>query len=187
MYKRQSKVSAMHPTYERTPNVQAPGCRCRDGAGSLDRMDTENRVVSATREIAAPADRIFELIADPTLQPRWDGNDNLDGIVRGERVRAVGEIFSMRTMKGKVRDNLVVDFEEGRRIAWRPGAEGGEPAGHEWRWELEPVDEGRTSVTHTYDWTDLTDESRMAKARSTGEANLRASLDRLADAAQGSA
>ena len=85
-------------------------------------MDTENRVVSATRDVAAPADRIFELIADPTLQPRWDGNDNLDEIVRGERVRAVGEIFSMRTMKGKVRDNLVVDFEEGRRIAWRPGA-----------------------------------------------------------------
>ena len=147
-------------------------------------MDTENRVVSATREIAAPADRIFELIADPTLQPRWDGNDNLDEIVRGERVRAVGEIFSMRTMKGKVRDNLVVDFEEGRRIAWRPGAEGGEPAGHEWRWELEPVDEGRTAVTHTYDWADLTDESRFQRARWTTSERLMASIDRLAEIAE---
>jgi len=35
------------------------------------------RVVSAHREIAADAGRIFELIADPTQQPRWGGNDNL--------------------------------------------------------------------------------------------------------------
>jgi uncharacterized protein YndB with AHSA1/START domain len=35
------------------------------------------RVVSATRELAAGAGQIFELIADPAEQPRWDGNDNL--------------------------------------------------------------------------------------------------------------
>ena len=143
-------------------------------------MDTESRVVSATREVAAPADRIFELIADPTEQPRWDGNDNLDEVVRGERVRAVGDVFSMRTTKGKVRDNRVVDFQEGRRIAWRPGSEGGEPAGHDWRWELEPVDDARTRVTHTYDWTELTDESRFERARWTTADRLMASIDRLA-------
>jgi uncharacterized protein YndB with AHSA1/START domain len=37
------------------------------------------RVVSASREIAAGPGRIFELIADPAQQPRWDGNDNLAG------------------------------------------------------------------------------------------------------------
>jgi len=50
-------------------------------AGCLDgRMTTEQeapRVVSASREIAAGPGRIFELIADPARQPRWDGNDNL--------------------------------------------------------------------------------------------------------------
>jgi len=35
------------------------------------------RVVSASREIAAGPERIFELIADPAAQPSWDGNDNL--------------------------------------------------------------------------------------------------------------
>jgi uncharacterized protein YndB with AHSA1/START domain len=35
------------------------------------------RAVSASREIAAGPGRIFELIADPAQQPRWDGNDNL--------------------------------------------------------------------------------------------------------------
>jgi len=34
-------------------------------------------VVSASREIAAGAGRIFELIADPAQHPRWDGNENL--------------------------------------------------------------------------------------------------------------
>ena len=142
--------------------------------------DDTMRVVSASRDIAASAERIFELIADPAQQPRWDGNDNLDEVVRGERVRAVGDVFSMRATKGKVRDNRVVDFQEGRRIAWRPGSEGGEPAGHEWRWELEPVDDARTRVTHTYDWTELTDESRFERARWTTADRLMASIDRLA-------
>ncbi|WP_298752167.1 SRPBCC family protein [uncultured Serinicoccus sp.] len=140
----------------------------------------EQRVVSATREIDAPADVVFELIADPARQPEWDGNDNLAEIVRGGRVRAVGDVFSMRTTNDKVRDNHVVAFEEGRRIAWRPASEGQDPAGHEWVWEVEPLDEDRCRVTHTYDWTGLTDESRMARARSTSADMLRASLDRLA-------
>ncbi|WP_298890019.1 SRPBCC family protein [uncultured Serinicoccus sp.] len=144
---------------------------------------TEQRVVSATREIEAPAEVVFELIADPARQPEWDGNDNLAEIVRGERVRAVGDVFSMRTTNDKVRDNHVVTFEEGRLIAWRPASEGQEPAGHEWVWEVEPLGEGRSRVTHTYDWTGLTDESRVARARSTTADMLHASLDRLAEVA----
>ena len=147
-------------------------------------METENRVVSATRDIAAPAETVFELIADPRRQPEWDGNDNLVEVIAGDRVRAAGEVFAMRTTKGNHRDNLVTDFEEGRRIAWRPGNAGEAPAGHEWRWEIEPVDERTSRVTHTYDWTELTDEARMPRARATGEPQLRASLDRLADLAE---
>ncbi len=48
------------------------------------------RVVSASREIAAGADQIFELIADPSQQPRWDGNDNLGEAEPGQRVRSSG-------------------------------------------------------------------------------------------------
>ena len=104
-------------------------------------METENRVVSATRTIAAPAETVFELIADPRRQPEWDGNDNLVEVITGDRIRAAGEVFAMRTTKGNHRDNLVTGFEEGRRIAWRPGNAGEAPAGHEWRWEVEPVDD----------------------------------------------
>jgi uncharacterized protein YndB with AHSA1/START domain len=142
------------------------------------------RVVTATRVIAAGAEQIFELIADPAQQPRWDGNDNLAEAPAGQRVRATGAAFEMRTIQGNVRENHVVEFDEGRRIAWLPAEPGKAPPGHLWRWELDPLDEGRTRVTHTYDWSNLTDEKRFARARATPADKLQASLDRLADLAE---
>ena len=41
-------------------------------------------------------------------------------------------------------------------------------------------------VTCTYDWTRLTDEKRLPRARATTAGKLRASLDRLAALAEGS-
>lgn len=143
-----------------------------------------SRVVSASREIAASAERIFELIADPTQQPRWDGNDNLAEAPDGQRVRALGEVFAMTTTKGNVRENHVVEFDEGRRIAWRPAEPGQEPPGHLWRWELEAIDSSRTRVTHTYDWTPLTDGKRLPRARVTTATKLKASIDKLATLAE---
>jgi uncharacterized protein YndB with AHSA1/START domain len=150
---------------------------------------TEVRVLSASREIAAGAETIFELIADPARQPSWDGNDNLGAAAAGQRVRGVDEVFAMTLTSGSVRDNRVTEFEDGRLIAWMPGDPGEEPAGHVWRWELEPLAESRTLVTQTYDWTALSPESpepRLQRARSMTTDNLRASLDRLAALAEAS-
>ena len=85
-----------------------------------------------------------------------------------------------------MRENHVVEFEEGRRVAWtrlipaahRPDTCGGgswtRSTGHE------------RSVTHTYDWSRLTDEKRLPRARATTAEKLRASLDRLAALVEGS-
>ena len=140
-------------------------------------------MVSYERVIAAPPEQIFALIAEPAAQPRWDGNDNLRAAVDGQRVRAVGDVFVMTLTMGSERENHVVEFEEGRRIAWRPADPGQPPAGHLWRWELEPLDDGRTLVRHTYDWSELTDPKRFERARATTADRLRASVDRLADLA----
>lgn len=153
----------------------------REVDSKMPGSEDASRVVSASREIAASAGQIFELIADPAQQPRWDGNDNLAEAPPGQRVRAVGDVFSMTTTKGNVRENHVVEFDEGRLIAWRPAEPDHEPPGHLWRWSLEPVDSSRTRVTHTYDWTELTDEARLPRARATTAEWLQASLDRLAD------
>jgi uncharacterized protein YndB with AHSA1/START domain/catechol 2,3-dioxygenase-like lactoylglutathione lyase family enzyme len=138
------------------------------------------RTVEASRVVAAPADVVFALVADPAQQPGWDGNDNLGSAAVGQRVRGVGDVFTMTLVRGAVRENHVVEFDEGRLIAWRPAEPGGVPPGHLWRWELEPLTDGRTRVTHTYDWTELEDEQRLAKASATTTAMLKASLDRLA-------
>jgi uncharacterized protein YndB with AHSA1/START domain len=149
----------------------------------MDDMTTQQqapRVASTSREIAAGPERIFGLIADPAQQPRWDGNDNLAEAPAGQRVRRAGDVFTMALTTGSVRENHVTEFEEGRRIAWKPAEVGQEPPGHLWRWELEPVGASRTRVTHTYDWTRLTDEKRFPRALATTADKLRASLDRLA-------
>lgn len=145
---------------------------------------TEPRVVKASRVIAAPAEIIFEQIADPAKQPAWDGNDNLGQAPGGQRVRATGEVFSMALTSGAIRENHVVEFEEGRRIAWKPAEQGKPPIGQLWRWELEPAGAG-TRVTHTYDWSELQDETRLDRARRTKAENLLASIDRLAGLVEG--
>jgi uncharacterized protein YndB with AHSA1/START domain len=142
------------------------------------------QVVSASGDIAASANRIFEFIADPAQQPLWDGNDNLAEAQPGQRVRSQGDVFTMTLKNGWVRENHIVEFEEGRRIAWLPSESGKQPPGHLWRWELEPLGEARTRVTHTYDWSRLTDENRLIRARSTTSERLQASIDRLAEVAE---
>src|SRR5215467_14922850 len=156
---------------------------CLDGA--MTTGQETSRVVSASREMAAGPARIFELIADPAQQPRWDGNDNLAEAPAGQRVRRTGDVFTMTLIRGGVRENHVVEFDEGRLIAWMPAEAGKEPPGHLWRWELEPVTASRTRVTHTYDWTRLSDEKRLPRARATTAGKLQASLDRLAALAEG--
>ena len=162
--------------------LDGPAGRWLDG-----RMTTgqeQPRVVSVSREIAAGPGPIFELIADPAQQPRWDGNDNLAEAAAGQRVRRAGDVFRMTLTQGQVRENHVVEFDEGRLIAWTPAEPGQEPPGHLWRWELEPAGASRTRVTSTYDWTRLTDETRLPRARATTVERLRASLDLLAALAE---
>lgn len=146
---------------------------------------TATRVVTAARDVAAPIAVIFELIADPAQQPRWDGNANLAEAAAGQRVRDVGDVFIMTlTRDGAIRENHIVEFEEGRLIAWRPSEVGRKPPGHLWRWQLEPLDATRTRVTHTYDWTELTDRKRLKRAQATTPEKLLASITRLAAIAE---
>ena len=115
-------------------------------------------IVSATRMISASAEKIFDLIADPSIQPSWDGNNNLASAAPGQRVHQVGDVFKTTLTNGAVRENHVVEFIEGSKIAWRPAEPGKQPPGHLWRWELSEINPTLTSVTHTYDWTSLTDQ-----------------------------
>src|ERR1700739_4346336 len=130
--------------------------------------DTETkRIVSGPRAISASAERIFELTAERSSQPSWDGNNNLASSAPGQRVHQVGDVFKTTLTNGAVRENHVVEFIEGAKIAWLPAEPRKQPPGHLWRWELNPINATLTSVTHTYYWTALPAQSRLVRARST--------------------
>ena len=145
---------------------------------------TEQRIISAEREVALPAAEIFKLIADPVRHPQFDGNDNLAHADQGQRIARVGQTFTMELTSGQRRVNEVVEFEEGRLVAWKSAPVGEDPPGHLWRWELEPIDNVTTLVRHTYDWSELTDESRFERARENTEEALDRSITKLAELAE---
>ncbi len=110
-------------------------------------MPTDD-IVRAERVIDAPADAIFDVIADPTKHALIDGSGTVQG-ARGEPTRlALGSTFgmSMRNRFNYRTKPTVVEFEENRLIAWR------NTGGPIWRYELFPV-EGGTRVVETYDLT----------------------------------
>lgn len=136
-----------------------------------------DRQVSRSRSVAAPPDAVFELLADPSKHAEIDGS----GTVRATKAPAgtrltLGSKFGMSMRLGVPYGitNVVVEFEEGRRITWRHFG------GHRWRWELEPV-AGGTLVTETFDWSTARSpvalEIMRVPARNTKA--IEATLDRL--------
>ena len=95
-----------------------------------------------------PPERVFALLADPSAHARIDGSGTVKGSLTGPERLSLGARFGMRMHWGVpyVMQNEVVEFEEGRRIAWRHVGH------HVWRWVLEPVD-GGTRVTEEFDWS----------------------------------
>ena len=107
-----------------------------------------SRSVSRSVVVPAPAEEVFALLADPRRHPEIDGSGSVRGVLKAPDRLSEGATFGMRMRVGVpyVIQNTVVEFEEGRRIAWRHFGR------HVWRYELEPVD-GGTRVTETFDWS----------------------------------
>lgn len=108
-----------------------------------------DKVVSRETVVPSPPGAIFDLLADPRRHCEIDGS----GSVRRSEIDAperlsLGARFGMkmRIVVPYRITNEVVEFEEGRRIAWRHFG------GHVWRYILEPV-AGGTKVTEQFDWT----------------------------------
>ena len=108
-----------------------------------------SKVVSRTREIKAPAQTIFDLLADPRRHHEIDGSGSVQAAQMNAPDRlSLGAKFGMNMKIGLPYriTNTVVEFEEGRQIGWRHFG------GHVWRYILEPTETG-TIVTEQFDWT----------------------------------
>jgi uncharacterized protein YndB with AHSA1/START domain len=119
-------------------------------------MTDTNDAVSVERVIAAPAERIFGLLADPVRHHDIDGSGTVrDAKERGERLQ-LGSKFGMNMHLG-VNYSMVseiIEFDDGKRIAWQTGPgkdwQRGLFGGRIWRYELEPAGDG-TLVRETWD------------------------------------
>jgi len=104
-------------------------------------------VVAVERIIAADSGTIFDVLADPAQHSLIDGSGTVRRAQDDSPARlALGTEFGMSMKAGapyKV-TNRVVEFDEGRLIAWRHFA------GHRWRYTLSPA-AGGTHVREEWD------------------------------------
>ena len=141
--------------------------------------------VSTERFVPAPPERVFELLADPRRHREIDGSGTVrDADVDGPQRLSLGAVFGMHMKAGAPyrMTNTVVEFEEGRRIAWQPRPTNRVAAlaigGRIWRYELEPV-EGGTLVRETWDIRQERFPPPLLAARSATRRAMARTLERL--------
>ncbi len=118
--------------------------------------DSTRDVATVERFIAAPAAKIFDLLADPSRHREIDGSGTVKGPPAGSQRLRLGSKFgmSMKMGIGYTMENTVVEFDENTLIAWQP-----RPAqalvglligGRIWRYQLHPQ-KGGTLVRESWD------------------------------------
>ncbi|WP_329461371.1 polyketide cyclase [Streptomyces sp. NBC_01431] len=124
-------------------------------------MDQES--VSATLNFAAPAAKVFAVLADPATHASIDGTGWVQDAVDRAPLTEVGQIFRMAMYHPNHPDgdyqtvNKVQVLDTPRAIGWLTGQEKGdgqlEFGGWIWRYDLVPLGPSETEVTLTYDWS----------------------------------
>ncbi|MFK0294070.1 polyketide cyclase [Streptomyces sp. NPDC090442] len=124
-------------------------------------MDQEN--LSATLIVAAPAAKVFAVLADPTTHAAIDGTGWIQEPADRAPLTEAGQVFRMDMHHAKHPDgdyqvaNKVQVLDPPRAISWLTGQEKEdgrlEFAGWFWRYDLAPLGPSETEVTLTYDWS----------------------------------
>ena len=113
-----------------------------------DIVDTGHKYRRAGKiVINAPANVIFNIVADPYRHPEFDGSGTVKKGLSGPHRLSKGATFGMDMKMGfpYKSKNTVEEFDEPTRIAW------GHAGRHRWRYELRAVDDNTTEVTETFD------------------------------------
>ena len=148
--------------------------------------------LSATKTVAASAEKVFAVLADPATHAAVDGTGWVCDTVDGTRLTASGQIFRMAMYhpnhpnKNYETVNWVLMFDPPRTISWATGEDGDNGTikfgGWLWRYDLVPVDDSTTRVTLTYDWSATSEPIRkLIGFPPFDEEHLANSLDHLAD------
>ncbi len=103
--------------------------------------------VRVERFIPAHPQRLFDIVADPRQHPSIDGSGTVKTVDSTAPAKlSLGSTFSIGMKLGAKYDmvNTVIEYEEGRRIAWTPNGD------YVWRYTFTPV-EGGTLVAEEWD------------------------------------
>jgi len=114
-------------------------------------VDAGPRQVSRSVEVAAPAEELFAMVADPRKHRELDGSGTVRENASAPTKLVAGDRFStkMRMYGLPYRiTSTVTALKPGALIEWR------HPFGHHWRWEFEEISPTLTRVTETFDFRD---------------------------------
>ena len=125
--------------------------------------------ISVSTTIEASADAIFAVLADPAKHAAIDGTGWVGSPLDRQTLAESGQIFRMAMYHSNHPDgnyqmaNRVEVFDPPHAISWMPGHDAGEGlrfGGWVWRYDLAPAGDSSTTVTLTYDWSAVPQESR---------------------------
>lgn len=149
-----------------------------------DLTPDDPNVATVQRFIPAPAEKIFDLLADPSRHREIDGSGTVREASGGSQRLQLGSTFGMAMKMGIPYSmvNTVIEFEENRRIAWQP-----KPAigfmrrfagGRIWRYVLEPKD-GGTLVSESWDISQEVIPRAVRNLRGRTLQSMAATLERI--------
>ena len=117
----------------------------------IETIDRGPNVITRSTVVDVPASEIFARLQNPRRHTELDGSGTVKNGVEGPQHLAAGDSFTvamrMFGVPYKIKSRVVA-FEQDRLIEWR------HPTGHTWRLELEPLADGRTRVTETWDYSE---------------------------------
>ena len=141
-------------------------------------------VETVERIIPASPERIFALVADASRHKDIDGSGTVrDAKDMPERL-TLGSTFGMNMQLGRAYSmvSTVVEYEDGRRIAWQSRPSEGWMklffGGRIWRYELDPVGEG-TRVRESWDISQEKNKTIVRPYRAKTRRNMEATLARI--------
>jgi hypothetical protein len=121
--------------------------------------------IAVSRDIPAPADRIFSVLIRPAAHPDVDGTGMVRAAEEDFVISKVGDVFAMNMFNDQLGDYVmeshVVEFQPDRLVVWEPVMRStgkaefqsrvGVSGFQQWGWQLEPLDADRTRVTTFFD------------------------------------
>lgn len=141
-----------------------------------------------TRQIAAPPERIFQIVSDPAGHVLIDSSGMLMS-AEGQRVTKAGDEFVVHMDREALGDLpmgkydvtvIITRLVQDREIEWTISGKIQPPIRHLYGYRLEPNDDG-TLVTSYYDWSQIDESYRpLDMFPIIPEATIKATLGILA-------